>query len=98
MKKYFIHLGVMGTIYMVIVPVAFMVIELIEEEQREHVMMLGLEIGRLVLFGWLAILSGWKYSSYRKVINKSFMEKTRSTIDICVFEIKYFLYMISLNR
>lgn len=75
MKKYFIHLGVMGTIYMVIVPVAFMVIELIEEEQREHVMMLGLEIGRLVLFGWLAILSGWKYSSYRKVINKSFMEK-----------------------
>lgn len=38
-------------------------------------MMLGLEIGRLILLGWLAILSGWKNSSYRKVLDSSFMEK-----------------------
>lgn len=75
MKKYFIHLGVLGTAFIIVVPVAIFGIELIEEEHREYVLMLGLEIVRLLLFLWLAVMSGWKDSSYRKVINTSFMEK-----------------------
>lgn len=75
MRRYFWHLGVLGTIYIGFLPVVWLGIECLEEEHREYMMVYGLEAGRIALFVWLAVLSGYKYSSYRKVLGHSFMEK-----------------------
>ena len=52
-----------------------MVVELVDEEERQEVMVLWLEVIKLVLNGWLVYLVGSKVSSYRKVTDASFMEK-----------------------
>ena len=57
------------------VPVVFMVVELVDEEERQEVMVLWVEVIKLGLNGWLVYLVGAKVSSYRQVTDASFMEK-----------------------
>jgi hypothetical protein len=71
--KYFYILALLGTIYLTFVPVGFVLIRWVEVNYRKEVMYFGVELIRFALNVWLAILCGWKKSSYRRIIDKSFM-------------------------
>ena len=75
LRQYFYHLVVVGSLYLGFVPVGCMLVEFVEAEERQKVLLMWIELGRLVLNCWLGYLAGSRVSSYRQVINGSFMDK-----------------------
>ena len=75
LRSYFWMLGVLGLLYMCFVPVLMFFVGCFPAGHRREVMFFGVEACRYSLTLWLAILGTSKSSSYRKLINSSFMEK-----------------------
>lgn len=75
MRKYFVELLILGTIYLTFIPMSLYLVKFIETKYRKEAMYFGVELVRYGLNIWLTILAISKKSTYRSVINKSFMEK-----------------------
>ena len=73
-RRYFANLTVFGTIYLIFVPVYVFLMRLVDEDYRKETMFIGIEFAKLCLNIWLAYLVRWKQSSYRRIIDQSFME------------------------
>jgi hypothetical protein len=65
----------LGSLYLGFVPVAIMLIQFVQVYKQQELMFLGLEVVKLLLNVWLAFVSGSKVSTYRQLINSSFMQK-----------------------
>lgn len=74
-KKYLTELAVLGSIYLCFIPVGFALVRVIDSRYRKEAMYFGVELTRLGLSLWMGVLSGWKKSAYRTIIDQSFMEK-----------------------
>lgn len=73
--KYFVELGILGTIYLTFIPLSLVLIEFIDSNNRKEGMFFFIETGKYALSLWLGYLSGSKNSIYRSIIESSFMEK-----------------------
>ena len=74
-RKYVIELAILGTIYLTFLPASMYLITYIDTKYRKEAIYCIIEIIRYLLNVWLAGLSAMKSSTYRKIIDKSFMEK-----------------------
>lgn len=74
-RKYVIELGVLGTIYLTFLPASMYFVTFIDTKYRKEAIYCTIEVIRYLLNVWLVGLSAFKSSTYRKIIDKSFMEK-----------------------
>lgn len=75
LRRYFTQLGILGALYLTFLPALIYLISFIDARYRKETLYFLIEVSRFALNVWLVILSGSKSSAYRKIIDKSFMEK-----------------------
>lgn len=66
---------ILGAVYLAFVPIGFFIVRYVSSRYKKEVMFFGVELMRFGISYWLALLSGWKKSVYRSIIDSSFMEK-----------------------
>ena len=75
LRRYFIQLGILGSLHLTFLPALIYLINYVDARYRKESLYFLIELTSFGLNFWLVILSGSKSSAYRKIIDKSFMEK-----------------------
>ena len=73
--RYFIQLGILGSLYMTFIPISLILVNIVDSHSRKEAMFFMVEGGKYALCMWLGYLCGSKKSIYRNIQDGSFMEK-----------------------
>ena len=59
----------LGSVYLCFIPAGLALVRIIDSRYQKEVMYFSVELVRMGLSMWMGVLSGWKHSAYRTILN-----------------------------